>query len=129
MFFNTLDDAVSHLRPADILYPKSYITVNNSKDSYEYFTQNGRVFYSIGQGYQRSPGHPSANQDLSKQLLIYTIDQQRIFPVFRIFSNCVEYMGNYKYISYKKRVSFAGFQYFEYRFFRQFSPPFILGQV
>ena len=115
MFYNNIYDALYYL---DIKDNIRYLTVTHSKDSYEYFTQNDRILYTVGQGRKRSSGHPSGHQHYSQQVLINTTYQDE-YPVFRIFSDAVQYMGNYRLISYRKTNSFEGFMYFEYKFFRQ----------
>lgn len=131
MFFSSIDYALYYLNIKDNI---KYLSVYHSKDSYEYFTQGGNILYSVGQGYQRSPGHPSGNQLYSKQILLNTNQTQ--YPVFRIFSDAVEYMGNYRLISYNKAITFSGFQYFKYKLYRQsiiqpldLSRPFVEAKV
>ena len=113
MFFNSVYDGLYYLNINDTV---RYLTVFHSKESYEYFTQNGRILYSVGQGYKRTSGHPSGHQYFLKQILLNS-KYQSDYPVFRIFSDAVEYMGNYRLLSYKKKMSFEGFMYYEYKLF------------
>jgi hypothetical protein len=115
MFYNNIYDALYYL---DIKDNIRYLTVTNSKDSYEYFTQNDHILYTVGQGRKRSSGHPSGHQHYSQQVLLNGKDQDE-YPVFLIFSDAVQYMGNYRLISYRKTISFEGFMYFEYKLFRR----------
>ena len=90
-----------------------------SKGSYEYFERNDSILVCIGQGPKSSPGHPSGNQYDSNQLLLHGPSSlQHLYPVFRIFSDSVEYVGNYRLLNWRKRVSFEGFAYYEYKFTR-----------
>ena len=113
MYFRTFDEALNCLAIANL----KCLTIAHCKGSYESFTQNGRVLHCIGQGRKRSPGHPSGHQNLAKQILL--TGNQRLYPVFHIYKTYVEYMGNYRLISYKRTMSFEGFLYFEYKFFRE----------
>lgn len=115
MFFRTFDSAIYYL---DIPHSMLCLTIYEAKYSYEYFTHNGKTLYCIGQGPKRSHGHPSGNQSISQQIFLNGTANQYLYPVFRIFSNCVEYMGNYRLVSFKKAVSFEGFAYFDYKLFR-----------
>ena len=114
MYFKTFDEALYLLSIPDTL---KCLKIVHDKGSYESFTQNGRILYCVGQGRKKSPGHPSGHQAMSKQILLN--GNQRLYPAFRILSNCVEYMGNYRLVSYKKAISFEGFLYFEYKLFRE----------
>ena len=115
MFFELLDDAMYYLNIAD---NTTCLAIHQCAESYERFTQGGRILFCIGQGYKRSYGHPSGNQHLGQQKLLTGNHRQQQYPVFKIFSNCVEYMGNYTLITYKKAISFEGFVYFEYKLVR-----------
>ena len=115
MYFNTLDDALQCLSIQPNL---KLLLIAHCKGSYESFTQNGRVLYCIGQGRKRTPGHPSGHQNLSNQILLKKSETQRLYPAFRIFPNCVEYMGEYRLVSYRRTMSFEGFLYFEYKLLR-----------
>ena len=114
MFYTGIDAALFHLGFQDA----KYIGVPSSKESYEHFDQGGRVLYCIGQGPMRSPGHPSGNQSYLNQMLLR--GEQHVYPVFKVYSNCVEYMGNYRILSFTKTMSFEGFMYFRYKLFREF---------
>lgn len=115
MFFELLDDAIYYLSIAE---NTTCIAIHQCADSYERFTQGGRMLICIGQGYKKSYGHPSGNQHFGQQKLLTGKYRQHQYPVFKIFSNYVEYMGNYKLVSYKKTISFEGFVYFEYKLLR-----------
>jgi hypothetical protein len=68
----------------------------------------------------RSPGHPAGNQIFAKQLpFLGLTKKQTQFPIFYIELNGdVVYMGCYSLLDYKKKVSFEGFSYFEYKMAR-----------
>ena len=114
MFFTGVETALFNLGFGT---STKYIKVPSSKESYEHFEQAGRRLICIGQGHMRSPGHPSGHQYYLNQMLLR--GDQDLYPVFQIYSNCVQYMGNYRVISYKKTMSFEGFMYFEYILFRE----------
>ena len=78
MFFNSVYDGLYYLNINDTV---RYLTVFHSKESYEYFTQNGRILYSVGQGYKRTSGHPSGHQYFLKQILLNS-KYQSDYPVF-----------------------------------------------
>ena len=116
MFFKTFENAIYCLN-----FPRNTccIYIVQCKRSYEYFERNDSVLVCIGQGPKSSPGHPSGNQYDSNQLLLHGPPSlQGLYPVFRIFSDSVEYVGNYRLIGWRKRISFEGFAYYEYKFTR-----------
>ena len=116
MFFKSFESALYSLN-----FPRTTccIYIVQSKGSYEYFERNDSVLVCIGQGPKSSPGHPSGNQYDSNQLLLHGPSSlQHLYPVFRIFSDSVEYVGKYRLIDWRKRVSFEGFAYYEYKFTR-----------
>jgi hypothetical protein len=114
MFFKTFESALYCLN-----FPNNtrYIYIVQCKGSYEYFERNDSVLVCIGQGPKSSPGHPSGNQYDSNQLLLGG-SLQHLYPVFRIFSDSVEYVGNYRLLNWRKTISFEGFAYYEYKFTR-----------
>ena len=115
MFFRSFEIALYYLGIPSTL---PCLLIYEAKYSYEHFTHNGKILYCIGQGPKSSHGHPSGNQSISKQIFLNGTANQYLYPAFRVFSNCVEYMGNYRLVSFKKVMSFEGFVYFEYRLFR-----------
>jgi hypothetical protein len=115
MFFRSFDTALYYLGIPSTL---PCLLIYEAKYSYEHFTHNGKILYCIGQGPKSSHGHPSGNQSILKQIFLNLRVNQDLYPAFRVFSNCVEYMGNYRLVSFKKVMSFEGFVYFEYKLFR-----------
>ena len=116
MFFKSFENAMYSLN-----FPNntSCIYIVNCKGSYEYFERNDSILVCIGQGPKRSPGHPSGNQYDSNQLLLHGPSSlQVLYPVFRIFLESVEYVGNYRLLNWRKTISFEGFAYYEYKFTR-----------
>ena len=112
MFFKNFTNAIYCL---DFPVGTTCLEIAQCDGSYEYFSQNNRVLHCIGQGPRRSPGHPSGNQRESRQCFLHGPSSlQAIYPVFRIFANCIEYVGNYRLLSWKKKISFEGFIYFEF---------------
>jgi hypothetical protein len=99
----------------------AYLKVIDHPKSLERITQDGHIIYVLGNGLLRSPGHPAGNQLIASQLKFLSLTQkQRLFPIFNI-EQCgdVVYMGNYKMLEYKKKLSFEGFSYFEYKMARE----------
>jgi hypothetical protein len=88
--------------------------------SYNRILYNGRLIEYTGFGRMKSPGHPSAHQDSKKQdkfLDLYR--QQGSVPIFHTESSgVIKFLGNYKIKSLRKKLSFEGFQYYEYIFAR-----------
>lgn len=115
MFFKNFEDATYYLR---IEKHTACVFIYQCKESYEYFTHKNRILYCIGQGPKRSHGHPSGNQHSSRQQFTNGDTNQWLYPVFKAYSNCVEYVGDYKLVSYKKEISFEGFVYFQYKMMR-----------
>lgn len=110
-------DVKSALKLFGVLDTTTCIIVRPSKGSYEYFTQGNRVVVCVGQGRKKSPGHPIGHQHISQQVILSS--SQQVFPVFIHYDTVVEYMGNYRLLSYKKVISNEGFVYFEYRLSRK----------
>lgn len=101
-------------------------------NSLEHFYLNGNKLTMIGAGVLKSPGHPAGNQQYYNQhpflRLIYRLRTLHLF--FKRLDGVSVYMGEYALQSFKKRVSFEGFSYFEYIFFRKtrnFNKQYILG--
>lgn len=97
------------------------IVIKDHKDSLESIQMDGRVVYIIGPGVLKSPGHPAGNQQIYRQLIIFNIASTRPF-LFKIYNkdlnNHTEYLGEYRLIDYKIKISFEGFRYYEYKLLR-----------
>jgi len=98
----------------------AYLKIIEHPKSLERIEQHGHIIYVLGNGLLRSPGHPAGNQLIASQLKFLSLTQkQRLFPIFKIeLSGDVVYMGKYKMLEYKKKLSFEGFSYFEYKMAR-----------
>lgn len=95
------------------------LDVIEHRDSYVKFLQRGNVIQYPGFGIMKSPHHPSANQSFESQdVFLGLYKKQGYIPIFYRDGPFETLMGNYKLTKIIKRVSFAGFQYYEYTFFR-----------
>lgn len=92
------------------------ITIVESPDSLERFTQGGNVLYKLGVGRFRSPGHPAGNQQLHSQMPFFRAASTQLR--FNVYRNTV-YMGQYALVDYCKKVSFEGFTYFLFTLHRR----------
>jgi hypothetical protein len=102
------------------------IYVREHPDSIESRRPDGQVIKVIGRGILKSPGHPGGNQSIESQRnLMRAIIKQIYLPIFIIeIDNTIVYMGNYYLARYAKKLSFAGFAYYEFTMHRcRRSPP------
>jgi len=115
--FPDLKTALNHI---SIPQGWAYLKVYEHPKSLEQISQGGHIIHIIGNGVLRSPGHPAGNQIFAKQLPFFgLIKKQAHFPIFYMELNGdVVYMGCYSMLDYKKKVSFEGFSYFEYKMAR-----------
>ena len=123
MIFGSIADARTILRiPEEIraLYLKEH------PDSIERMRPDGQVIKVIGKGILRSPGLPGGNQCIESQRdLIRAFVKQVYLPLFMSDSDqSITYMGNYYLARCEKKLTFAGFAYFEFTIHRcRRSPP------
>lgn len=102
------------------------IYVRDHHDSIESRRPDGQMIKVIGKGILRSPGHPGGNQSIEGQRnLMRAFIKQIYLPIFIIETdNTINYMGNYYLARYDKKMSFAGFAYYEFTMHRcRRSPP------
>jgi len=115
MYYNSYDEAVSAC-----CRDKTMLTLHmiDHPDSYNAVLYNGRVVQWVGFGYMKTPGHPSSHQTLIRQYeFIDPYTKQGFVPIFQTFKDgLVKFLGNYTLKSFKKKLSFGGFQYYEYMF-------------
>ena len=97
------------------------IVIKDHKDSLESIQFNGRIIYIIGPGVLKSPGHPAGNQQYNRQFTIFNVASTKPY-LFKIFNKDLEgrteFLGEYKLLDYKIKMSFAGFRYYEYKMIR-----------
>ena len=117
MYYSTYEQAVAaHYTDTT----KVDIHMIDHPNSYNRILYNDRIVEYVGFGKMKSPGHPSAHQLIEKQdefIDVYKL--QESVPIFRTLSpGVIKFMGNYKLKSLRKKLSFEGFQYYEYTFVR-----------
>lgn len=98
-----------------------YLLVIDHKDSLEKIERDGKIVKVIGKGIMKSPGHPAGNQQYYNQMsfLSHASIKPYLFPIYNKDSaNRIEYLGQYKLLSFKIKLSFEGFRYYEYTMFR-----------
>uniref|UniRef100_A0A6C0ANA6 Uncharacterized protein n=1 Tax=viral metagenome TaxID=1070528 RepID=A0A6C0ANA6_9ZZZZ len=97
------------------------ILIKDHKDSLESIQRDGQIVYIIGPGVLKSPGHPGGNQQFDRQLKIFRVACKEPY-LFKIYNKDLEghteYLGEYKVLGYKIKLSFAGFRYYEYKMVR-----------
>ena len=98
------------------------ITIKQHRDSLERVEQGGQFVYIIGVGKMKSPGHPSGNQIFQKQqeFVSFASTPPYLISVYHENYKChVTYLGGYMFDSMRKRVSFEGFHYYEFKLIRR----------
>jgi hypothetical protein len=111
--FNKFDEAFNYYN----INPKNYhLKIISSPNSLETIYDNGNIITVLGEGLKSSPGYPCGNQILDRQMkLINHFNNIGTIDVFhQNFFKKVVYMGRYGFSSYRKRLSFSGFAYFEF---------------
>jgi len=113
MIFKTYAEALEYYA----LEPSSCINIIDHPESLERIERGGWVIYHIGPGRMRSPGYPAGNQMLATQVkFTRKLYPSGKVPVFHTYiDGDVEYMGKYMLLEYRKRMSFPGFSYYEYK--------------
>lgn len=98
-----------------------YLLVIDHQDSLEKIEREGQIVKVLGKGVMKSPGHPAGNQQYYRQMEFLSAATKKpyLFPIYNkdIFGR-IEYLGQYKLLSYRIRMSFEGFRYFEYTMMR-----------
>ena len=109
--FNNFKDAFQFYK----IDPKSFhIKIIYTPTSLESVYNNGNFVDIIGEGIKSSPGYPSGNQNLDKQMKLIN-HFKTVGTIDVLYMNRykkVIYMGRYGFLSYKKKLSFSGFCYF-----------------
>lgn len=91
--------------------------------SLERFTQHGNILYKLGVGKFLNPGHPAGNQQLHSQIPFFKSAAKHNFQVYKIGADGVsQYMGEYFLDEYKKKTTFEGFSYFQFKMMRRAVP-------
>jgi len=111
--FNSFDDAYKFYN----INPKVFhLKIIYSDHSLESIFDNGNIIRCIGTGIKSSPGYPCGNQILDRQMqLIDHFNNIGTIAVFyKNYYKKIVYMGRYGYSNYKKKLTHAGFAYFEF---------------
>jgi hypothetical protein len=97
------------------------ILIRDHKDSLESIQRDGKIIFMVGQGVLKSPGHPAGNQQFDRQMNIFRVASTSPY-LFKLFNKdlngCTEYLGEYRILDFKIKLSFAGFRYYEYKMVR-----------
>jgi len=97
--------------------PKTFhLKIIYSPHSLESIFDNGNIIRCIGNGIKSSPGYPCGNQILDNQmkLIDHFLNIGTIDVFYRNYYKKIVYMGRYGYSNYKKKLTHAGFAYFEF---------------
>lgn len=115
MYYNSYDEA---LRASCKDTTMLALHMIDHPDSYNAVLYNGRVVQWVGFGYMKTPGHPSSHQTIQRQQpFMDHYATHGYVPIFQTFKDgLVKFLGNYTLKSFKKKLSFGGFQYYEYTF-------------
>lgn len=110
--FKTYFEAVLKLNFGD----RFVVKITDDKDSLEYIRPDKHVIKTLGTGLMRSPGHPSGNQIYEKQQPFYnTLIKYKCVPLLhKYIDGTVEFLGYYRLINTKIKVSNEGFRYYEF---------------
>jgi hypothetical protein len=98
-----------------------YLLVIDHPASLEKIEREGQIVKVLGKGRMKSPGHPAGNQQYHTQLpfLLYSTKEPYLFPIYnKDIAGRIEYLGQYKILTYKLKMSFEGFRYYEYTMVR-----------
>jgi hypothetical protein len=112
--FESYYEAISKLNFCQDMY---VIKITDYPGSLEKIRDDKNIVIAIGCGKMKSPGHPSGNQQNINQLpILQTLINFRQIPVLHKFRNgTVEYLGMFRHLDTKIKVSNEGFRYYEYK--------------
>lgn len=97
------------------------LVVRNHPASLESIERNGQIVKVLGKGLMKSPGHPAGNQQYHSQLKILqnAFKDPHLFPIFNIETDgLIIFLGLYKLLDYKIKLSNEGFRYYEFTMMR-----------
>ena len=111
--FKTYNEALEKLNLRPDLY---VVKITDHKDSLESFRPDKHVLKIVGAGIMKSPGHPSGNQFSHRQSPLFkTFTTYNQVPVLhKRLDGIVEFLGHYRYISMKIKLTDSGFKYYEF---------------
>jgi hypothetical protein len=92
------------------------VKITDDLNSLETMRYDKHVIKVLGTGLMKSPGHPSGNQLNNNQLPFFdTLTKHNHVPVLhKQWDGVVEFLGYYRHLDTKIRVSNEGFRYYEY---------------
>ena len=93
-----------------------HINIKSHQDSLEKIERNGQIVKIIGKGLMKSPGHPAGHQIDYRQADIFNTSCKPPY-MFTIY-NDQKFLGRYSMLSYKIKLSFEGFRYYEFTLLR-----------
>ena len=112
--FGTYYEAISKLHFGQDMY---VIKITDYPGSLETIRADKKIVTFLGCGKMLTPGHPSGNQLNINQLpILQTLINFRQIPVLhKMSSGTVEYLGMFRHLETKIKLSAAGFRYYEYK--------------
>jgi hypothetical protein len=111
--FNSYSEAIEKLNFAQEIF---IVKVTDGPESIETMRYDKNLVKIIGTGLKKSPGHPSGNQHISNQNhFFWSLATYNQIPVLhKNLDGNVEFLGYYRHLDTKIKISFAGFRYFEF---------------
>lgn len=93
------------------------IKITDYPESLEKIRDDKKIVTFLGCGKMKFPGHPSGNQLNINQLpILQTLINYHQIPVLHKMTNgTVEYLGMFRHLETKIKLSAAGFRYYEYK--------------
>jgi hypothetical protein len=110
-----------------MLYIYTYINddiclqITDHPKSLNQIIRNSDIIYYVGDGIKSAPGYPSGNQMMYNQYpLLHKFSKDYYVKVFqKKLDDRVYYLGNFNLLTYRKKMSFSGFTYFEFKLSRK----------
>lgn len=111
--YTTYNEALQKL---DFGFNTYIAQITDDYQSIEYIRPDKHVIKIIGTGILAAPGKPGGNQYNERQLLFYrTLIRDNCIPVLHKYvDGSVEFLGYYRLINTKIKLTDTGFRYFEF---------------
>jgi hypothetical protein len=97
--------------------PDTFIVqINDHPNSLEFMSNNKQLVKVLGTGKMKHFGFPAGHQEAGKQtLFMKTLINNSQVPVLHMYENgIVEYLGFYRHLFTKIKLTDRGFKYYEY---------------
>jgi hypothetical protein len=98
-----------------------YLLVIDHPDSLEKIERDGQIVNIIGKGIMKSPGHPAGNQQYHRQIPFLEHSSKKPY-LFKVYNKDtlgrIEYLGEYRILRFKIKMSFEGFRYYSFTMVR-----------